>query len=253
MRAVILAAGFGTRLAPLGLEGPKALLPVRGRPALDWILLALDAVEGLEAVDLVSNANFYPQFEEWKSRSGARIPITILNNGATSNETRLGAVGDLLRYLDQQPLQRRPNEMLVLASDNLWSMDLNSAVQHFRRRKCSGCLLREVSPEDLCKRGVARVAEDGRLVELLEKPSEPPSRWAVPPVYYLTREAIAFAMQYPRRPRPPDAIGHLLAWLCKRVPVWTYRVEGDWLDIGDPEDYQRAASNFLPFGCEGTK
>ena len=82
MRGVILAAGFGTRLASLGLERPKALLEVQGRPALEWILLALEAVEGLEGVDLVSNAKFYPQFEGWKRGCESPLPITIFNNGA---------------------------------------------------------------------------------------------------------------------------------------------------------------------------
>lgn len=249
MRGVILAAGFGTRLASLGLERPKALLEVQGRPTLEWILLALEVVEGLDAVDLISNAQFHPQFERWKRGCQSPLPVAIYNNSVTSNEARLGAVGDLLAYLDRQPLAHGADGLLVLASDNLWTMDLNAAMQVFRRQGCSGCLLREAPRDDLRKRGVARVANDGRLVELLEKPTEPPSDWTVPPLYFLTRDAVRTVVQYPKDQLPTDAIGHLLAWLCRQVPIQTYRVEGEWLDIGDLETYQRAASRFFPFGC----
>ena len=92
-------------------------------------------------------------------------------------------------------------------------------------------------------------AGDGRLVELQEKPEEPPSDWTVPPLYYLTRDAVRTAMQYPRDERPMDAIGHLLAWLCRQVPIQTCRVEGDWLDIGNLEAYQKTAGGFFPFGA----
>lgn len=249
MRAVILAAGFGTRLAALGLAKPKALLEVQGRPALEWILLALEAVEGLEAVDLVVNAKFYPQFESWKQGHRSSFFLEILNNGVLRNEARLGAVGDSLAYLARQPQAREAEGLLLLASDNLWTMNLNAAVREFRGRGCSGCLLRQAPREELGKRGVARLASDGRLVELLEKPAEPPSDWVVPPVYYLTREAVGVALQYPTSRLPTDAIGHLPAWLCRRVPIFTYRVEGEWLDLGDLETYQKASGRFVPFGC----
>jgi len=248
VKAGILAAGFGTRMAQLGQDRPKALLKVGGRAALDWIVLALGAIEDVSEIDLITNAKFLEQFEAWKEREERPLPIRILNDGAMDNESRRGAIGDFLWYFEQACEGASPEEMLLLASDNLWCDDLGAIVERFRGKGRSGCLLRREAPEQLHRRGVARVDGEGRLIELIEKPNDPPSSWVVPPIYYLRREAIEAARRYPTGERSRDAIGHLLAWLCEQVPIVTERLEGPWLDIGNLETYHQGRETFRPFG-----
>ncbi len=127
MKAVLLAAGYGTRLRPLTDDRPKHLLPVGGRPMLDWILDSVREVEDVDAVHLVTNHRFAADFEEW----GASRDVVVHDDGTTSNEDRLGAVGDLRLVIEAAGLG---DQELVVLGDDLLELSLPGFVEWWRAK-----------------------------------------------------------------------------------------------------------------------
>ncbi len=243
MIAILLCAGFGTRMYPLTRERPKALLPVAGKPVLDYLVEQLIRLPGLTAVHLVSNGCFYEQFKAWQSRVEAElaagaITIQLHNNGVTRNEERLGANGDLALALGRI---ERPAGALIAAGDNILLFDLLPIWQRFQSERHNLVLaLAQADQEKLRRTGVLLLDDDDRVLALLEKPHEPPSRWTCPPFYFLTGAALRLARPFLNQSGPPDAMGHLIAYLADKTPIFAVKVAGRRLDIGSPDSYREA-------------
>ncbi len=122
MKAVILVAGYATRLYPLTKNKPKALLKVGGKTILQHILEKIQEVDIINEVFLVSNARFYPHFQEWV----ADRPIKVLDDGTSTNETRLGAIADLQFAIEKEKID---DDIIVLAGDNLFDFSLVDFVE----------------------------------------------------------------------------------------------------------------------------
>src|SRR6202040_1762844 len=112
MNALILAAGYATRLYPLTLNKAKPLLEVAGKPMIEWVLDNLAPVPGIESVYVVTNNKFAADFQAWADGYVKRQPkmtFKIVNDGSTSDQDKLGAIGD---------------NNLVIARENLAASDL---------------------------------------------------------------------------------------------------------------------------------
>ncbi len=265
MKAVLLCAGYATRMGALTARFPKSLLPVAGRPILDDLVDQLIATERIDEIVVVANRRDYAHFERWRrdrvDETGERrepdgcepgahdvaVPIRLLDDGTRSNEERLGAVGDLAFAIEAAALE---GPLVVAAGDNLFRFDLAGYLDAFACEAEEGgastmvLLSRERDRARLSRSGVAEVAPDGRLLRLWEKPASPPSDDACPPLYLLGAEAIAEVRRF-REARPnADAPGHLIAWLAEHSVVRTHRMDGERLDVGDLASY-RAAEAWL--------
>jgi glucose-1-phosphate thymidylyltransferase len=222
MKALILAAGYATRLRPLTDSIPKQLLPVGGRPIVDWIL---DRVEQTSAdeIHLVTNARFAPDFERWAADKNVRIH----NDGTTSNDDRLGAVGDIhFVGLD--------DDLLVVAGDNLFDYSLAEYEAYWRDKGGSSVAVHDVGDRELAKKyGIVDVDDNDRITNFVEKPENPPTTLCATATYLYTREHARLVETYLEEGNPPDQPGHYVAWLHKRAPVYAYRFTGEWFDIGD--------------------
>jgi glucose-1-phosphate thymidylyltransferase len=230
VKAVLLAAGYATRLRPLTDERPKHLLPVGGRPMLDWILDRVRELPAVDEVHLVTNSRFAPRFVTWAAANG----VTVHDDGTTSNDDRLGAVGDLKLVIDRAGLEGE--ELLVLAGDNLFEFSLPAYVEWWRGkpRPASAVPLHDVGDFELAKHyGIAETGADDRIVELVEKPSEPRSTLAATLIYLLAGEHVRLVSPYLDEGNSPDNAGSFLSWLAAREPVYGYRFAGHWYDIGD--------------------
>src|ERR1043166_8443968 len=98
MNALILAAGYATRLYPLTLNRAKPLLEVGGKPIVEWTVDNLAAIPDVGMIYIVTNDKFASDFQTWAERYGARHPksrFKIINDGSTSDEDKLGAIGDI--------------------------------------------------------------------------------------------------------------------------------------------------------------
>ena len=234
MKALILAAGYATRLSPLTDDFPKGLLPVGGRPIVDWIV---DNVHdaGIDDVHLVTNARFAPFFDEWAKGNG----VTIADDGTDSNENRLGAIGDIqFAALD--------DDALIIAGDNLFDYRLADFVDFWRTKgSASAVAVHDVGSRELAQKyGIVDVDDDDRIVSFVEKPDDPPSTLAATATYLYSRAQLALVGTYLEEGNAPDQPGNYVAWLHRREPVYAYRFAGGWFDIGDHEQLL-AADNRL--------
>jgi glucose-1-phosphate thymidylyltransferase len=230
VKAVILAAGYATRLRPLTDDVPKHLLPVGGRPMLDWVLDRVDEVDAVDAVHLVTNSRFAPVFARWAEQRR----VSVHDDGTTSNEDRLGAVGDLRLVIDAAGLE--DDELLVLAGDNLFEMSLSAFVGWWRAKpQPAGAVpLHDVGDLELATHyGIADTDGEGRIVRFVEKPSDPPSTLASTLIYLLPPEHVRLVRTYLDDGQSPDNAGSFLGWVARREPVYGYRFEGSWYDIGN--------------------
>ncbi len=242
MKALILAAGYATRLYPLTLATPKPLLPVGGRPIIGHLLAKLEEVPHLDEVVVVTNALFYPQFADWAVGAASRLPLRLLQDGTFSPETRLGAVGDAALAIRTLGLD---DHLLLLAADNLFDFSLVPMVAFFLDRGTDVVAVQFLDdPQRLRRTGVATLAADGRLVDFVEKPADPPSSWAVPPLYCYRRETLPLFQRYLEEGGNADAPGHFLAWLVHQRPVYAFPLPGRTYDVGTPEAYQQALARF---------
>lgn len=242
MRAVLLCAGFATRMYPLTEDVAKPLLAVAGRPVLDYLMDQLVSLPSLEAIHLVTNARFYPQFVEWRqdwqTRLSARLPIHIYDDGATDNSNRRGAVGDLAFVLRRMGCER---PALVAAGDNIFRFSLQPLWQRFSDERCNLVVgLRERNPARRQKTGVLEFGDGDVLIGFHEKPASPPSEWICPALYFLQPEALRAVFDYMEGPEVRDAPGHFIAYLVQQQRVHGVRIDGTRFDIGSHDSYRLA-------------
>jgi glucose-1-phosphate thymidylyltransferase len=237
MNALVLAAGYATRLRPLTDALPKQLLPVGGRPMLDWIADKLAEIPGLSDIHLVTNSRYAQDFAAW---AGARGEVTVHDDGTTSNDDRLGAIGDLRFVLGRTTLA--DDDLFVIAGDNLLDASLADYVAWWRTKgTASGVGVYDVGDPALARHyGVVELADDGRVVAFVEKPAEPSSTLAATATYILHREHVPLVDRYLAEGSSPDQPGNLFVWLHSREPVYGYRFEGEWFDIGDRDQLLEA-------------
>ena len=229
MKALILAAGYATRLRPLTDTIPKQLLPVGGRPIVDWILDRIEETSADE-IHLVTNARFAADFERW----AADKDVQVHNDGTTSNDDRLGAIGDI-RFVGLD------DDLLVIAGDNLFDDSLADYERYWRERDGSALAVLDVGDRELAKKyGVVDVDEDDRITGFVEKPEEPPTTLCATATYLYRREHARLIGTYLDEGNPPDQPGNFVAWLHTRAPVYAYRFEGGWYDIGDAKQLLEA-------------
>lgn len=241
----MLAAGYGTRLYPLTRDRPKPLLPVGGRPLLDRLVDDLDRVSGLTEILVVVNGRFEADVREWASGARGRItlPLTVLSDGTTRPEERLGAVGDIAFVVDEARLDE---DLLVVAGDNVFEFEVGRMVRDARDDASAAVVAVEElqDRERLRRSGVAVVRRDGLLEELVEKPEQPPTRIAVAPLHLYRAEILPLFRRYVEGGGEADAPGHFLEWLVPRRPVRAWRMPGPRHDIGTPEAYRATRSRF---------
>jgi glucose-1-phosphate thymidylyltransferase len=239
VKAVILAGGYATRLYPLTLDRPKHLLEVGGRPILELLLERLPLDE-LDAVYVVTNAKFAERFREWAESYPAAV--IVLDDGTTSEDDRLGAIGDLQLVIESQGLD---DDLIVAAGDSIFTERLDDFARFGRERGAAAIAVYDIGDLDEMKRlSSISVDADSRLVAFEEKPERPESTLAGIALYFYPRAVVPLVGRYLAEGNNPDQPGRLVAWLYERVPVYAWRVPGRWFDIGTPETLAEAEELF---------
>lgn len=246
MKALILAAGYATRLYPLTLDRPKALLPVGGKPMLDHLMEQLEQVEGLDEVYVVTNSKFAGAFREWAAaRSG--LPLRIIDDGTVDDDSKLGAIGDLDLTIREAELD--DEDLIVLAGDNLFSESI-APFPVFALGKGGPALgVYDVGDLDTIRRySVIELDDDDRVTRLEEKPERPRSTLAGIALYFYPRSALRYVREYLEEGNNPDQPGRLVQWLYPRTAVYGWRVPGRWFDVGSKETLAEADRAFTGAG-----
>ncbi|MBE5765616.1 MAG: nucleotidyltransferase family protein [Clostridiales bacterium] len=240
MKCLVMAAGYATRLYPLTENFPKPLLNVGEKTILDWLLDDIHASCPAEEYIVISNHKYAHCFEEWAK--GKSIPVSVLDDGTDSNETRLGAVRDIQFAIEEKKLD---DDLLVIAGDNVLDFSLGAFIA-YARGKDTSCIMRYFEPntERLKKCGVVLTDENDRIVSMEEKPAEPKSNWCCPPFYYYRREDVHFVAEGIREGCGTDAPGSFVAWLSGKTSMHAMQMPGKRYDIGNLESYREVQENY---------
>jgi glucose-1-phosphate thymidylyltransferase len=244
MKLVVLAAGYATRLYPLTLDRPKALLDVGGRPMIEHVLERVGGTADIDSVYVVTNSKFAGQFRAWADGYGA--DVAIVDDGTTSEEDRLGAIGDLDLVVRQERLD---DDLVVVASDNLFSEPVGEFFRFAREKAAPVVAVYDVGDlSQMSKYSAVEVDDDGRITFFEEKPAHPTSTLSAIALYCYPRPALPLIRRYLADGNNPDQPGRLVQWMHTRTPFYAWRVPGRWYDIGSAETLREAD---LAFG--GTK
>lgn len=245
MIAILLVAGYATRLYPLTINTPKPLLPVAGRAMLDYIVDEIDTLPDISTICLVSNNRFAGHFEEWaktRRQVNPNTPIVVLDDGTTDNQTRLGAIGDIRFAIDTLGIDE---DVVIVAGDNLFTYRMRDMYDFFRRTgKDTLIAIHVPEKSQLQKLAVATLDEDGKVLKMVEKPSVPESDTAIYATYFYRKETLPLIQKYLDEGNTPDAPGNFPAWLYTRQDVYAFRADGTCIDIGTPENYQDVCERF---------
>ncbi|MDD5255316.1 MAG: nucleotidyltransferase family protein [Candidatus Omnitrophica bacterium] len=245
MKAVILAAGYATRLYPLTKMYPKPLLKVKRRPIIDYIIDKLQGLDGLDEILVVSNNKFFRRFQAWQRRHPQKKKIRVVNDLTCSNADRLGAIGDADFAITKR---RLACDVLVIGGDNIFDGDLEAFLAFARSKKKSPVIgaydIGRLS--DARHYGVLKTDARHRVTDFQEKPAKPTSRLVAMCLYYFPAQKLRLIKEYMRaKDTRRDATGLYIDWLRKKVTVYAFVFGGRWYDIGDHEFYRKAQTSFV--------
>lgn len=239
MKCILLAAGYATRLYPLTKDLHKSLLKVGGTTLLDFIISKIEKVTAIDEIYIITNAKFYTQLKNHVKNNRS---VIVLNDGTTSNDTRLGAIADLQFVIDTLKIEE---DILVMAGDNLFDFELTDFYNFYKTVNSDCITTYEVnSVDDLRKTGVIEIDENKKVISFSEKPENPKSNLAVPPFYIYKKETLPLIKQYLAEDNNPDAPGNFIPWLIEKKGVCAYKFEGNRYDIGSLESYEKAKMEF---------
>lgn len=162
MKAIILAAGYATRLYHLTKDCPKPLLEVAGKTILDYITEKMERVEEIDEIIIFTNDKYAGHFEEWAKEAFYSKKMTLVNDGTLTNETRLGAIGDIQFVIEQLNIH---DDLMVLVGDNLFDFELTDYVRFYDRMD-TNCIATypENNIEQLRRNGIAEMDESQKVI-----------------------------------------------------------------------------------------
>jgi glucose-1-phosphate thymidylyltransferase len=241
MNVLILAAGYATRLYPLTLNKAKPLLVVGGKPIIEWLVDNLSGIPDLETIYIVTNDKFAADFQTWSQSYQKRHPefkFRIINDGSTSDEDKLGAIGDINFVVTQENLSE--TSLLIAAGDNLFTNSLADFVEYARNTDVTIAAYDVGDSEAIKKYGNVSVDAEGILTRFEEKPQKPQGTLAAIALYYYSPAVLSLLKTYLSAGNNPDQPGRFVQWLYTRKPVKTFQIKGRWLDIGSKETLENA-------------
>ena len=241
MNAIILAAGYATRLYPLTLNKAKPLLVVGGKPIIEWVVDNLVGIPDLETIYVVTNDKFAADFQAWSERYQDQHPefkFKIINDGSKSDEDKLGAIGDINFVITRENLMR--NNLLIVAGDNLFTESLTDFVVCAKETEATVAVYDVGDLEAIKKYGNIAVDAKGIITRFEEKPEKPRGTLAAIALYYYSPAVLSLLTTYLAAGNNPDQPGRFVQWLYTRKPVKTFQIKGKWLDIGSKETLENA-------------
>lgn len=242
MKSIIIAAGYATRLYPLTENFPKPLLSIGGNTILGRIISDIDPFPEITEHIVVSNHKFAGHFEAWASETVTSKRVKVIDDGTSTNDTRLGAVGDLLLAIKREQID---DDILVLAADNILDFSFRGFVDAFHAKGTSMIMCHhEPELHHLQRTGVIEVDGDMKVLQMQEKPSVPVSHWAVPPFYIYKKADLPLIRTCLEHGCGHDAPGNLAHWLVDRTIIHAWPMPGRRHDIGSLDSYYEAQQLF---------
>ncbi len=243
MKNIVIAAGYATRLYPLTENFPKPLLQIGGSTILGRLIEDIDRIEDINEHIVITNHKFASHFQEWAQSAKTSKPIRIIDDGTETNDTRLGAVCDLLLAIKECHVEE---DMLVIAADNILDFSFQGFVEEFKKKGTSMIMCHhEPSLKALQRTGVIEVDAEMKVLQMQEKPEVPVSNWAVPPFYIYSRHDLPLIKECLQHGCKFDAPGNLAHYLCNVTTLHAWEMPGKRFDIGSLDSYREALERFV--------
>lgn len=238
MKCVVIAAGYATRLGELTKNFPKPLLKIGENTILGRMLDDIDKIPEITEHVIITNHKFAPIFEDWKKAIHMTKLVTIVDDGTETNETRLGAVCDLLYAMEKL---RIDDDLLVVAADNLLFFSFQEFVD-FAKEKGTSCIMCHEQPsiEKLQRTGVVELDENMKVLGMEEKPQVPKSHWAVPPFYIYLKKDLDLVRHSVENGCGKDAPGNLAHYMVEHTTMHAWPMSAERFDIGSLDTYHEA-------------
>ncbi len=242
MKNIVIAAGYATRLGELTKNFPKPLLKIGESTILGRMLDDIDTIPQIDEHIIITNHKFAPIFEQWAAEQQYTKPITIVDDGTESNETRLGAVCDLLYAMEQLQID---DDLLVVAADNILFFSFREFVD-FAMSKQTSCIMCHEQPslEKLQRTGVVVLDEAMKVLNMEEKPQEPKSHWAVPPFYIYLKKDLEMVGAWVANGCGKDAPGNLAHYMVDTTTMHAWPMSAGRFDIGSLDTYKEACEKY---------
>ena len=238
MKAIILAGGYAKRLWPLTKNKPKQLLLVGGRPIIEYIMEKLETQKEINKIIISTNEKFEENFKEWLLGYKSSKNIELIIEPTLSEKNKFGSVGALGYLIKKKSIDE---ELMIIGGDNLFEFALRDLINYYREKKGDVVALYDLkSIQKARSYGVAKVDEEMRIIDFVEKPENPPSTLVSTACYVLSQEGIRGILTYLNAGENPDAIGFFIKWLIKRERVFGFVFSGKWFDIGSLESLKEA-------------
>ena len=241
MKALILCAGFATRLYPLTENFPKPLLKIKDKPIIEYLLEKISKIKEIDEIFIVTNKKFYQHFKAWNENLTFIKKIEIISDNTLTNEERLGSIGDINFVIKQKNLN---DDLLVLGGDNLFDFDLNNFISYFYKKDSDITALYDLKDLELIKKmSVVEINEKEKIIYFEEKPSSPKTTLMSICCYLYKKETLSLFEEYLKNNKA-DSPGNFIQWLYKIKPVYGFKLSGKWFDIGSFESLEKARKEF---------
>ena len=245
MKAIILAAGYATRLYPLTLNKPKALLPLNDMPIITYIVKEINKIKEVDDIFVISNSKFVEDFYSWQvdAQNNSDIPITVIDNGTQSEEDKRGAIGDIYYTIKQKNIV--DEDIIIIAGDNYFTYDLKEYYDFYKSVDRDCVCVKEVNNITMLRQfAVALIDENKKIIDLEEKPQTPKSNIGAYASYIYKKDTVPLVKKYLDEGNKPDSPGYFVQWLYKIKDVMAYEMKGECYDIGTFASYEEAKNSF---------
>ncbi|MFC1730505.1 nucleotidyltransferase family protein [candidate division KSB1 bacterium] len=238
IKVLILAAGYATRLFPLTKDKPKPLLPIAGKPMIEYIIEKICPMKEIDGFYVVTNNKFFRHFEDWNKGYDCGTSIEIINDGTLSNDDRKGAIGDMKYVID---LKNINDDLMVVGGDNLFEFEMQDLIDYFIDKQEPIVVLHDVKHHEIAMRmGVVEIDDNEKLISFVEKPENPKTTLIAICMYLFPKKDLIYIDKYLEEGRNPDAPGRLIEWLHTVRHTLGFVFEGLWFDIGDHDKLKEA-------------
>ena len=241
MKALILCAGFATRLYPLTENFPKHLLKIKDKPIIEYLLEKISLLNEIDEIYIVTNKKFYQHFKAWNENFDFLKKIEIINDNTLTNEDRLGSIGDTNFVIKQKKIN---DDLLILGGDNLFEFDLKDLISYFYQKNSDITALYDLQDLELIKKmSVVEINKEEKITYFEEKPSSPKTTLMSICCYLYKKETLYLFDEY-LKDNKADSPGNFVQWLYKIKPVYGFKFSGKWFDIGSFESLEKAKKEF---------
>ena len=240
MKAIILCAGYATRLYPLTLDKPKSLLPINGNPILSYTLEKLEEINEIDSIYVVSNSKFYNHFLKWSKSVSTQKKLKIIDNGTSSNGDRLGGIGDMWFTIEREGIN---DDILVILGDNLFDFRIKPMTDFFKTHNKTALGVYNMKDKQKLKTmGVVSV-KDNKVISFEDRPENPKSNLASTGLYIFSRDDIPKIKEYINSGKKREGPGFLILYWLKDG-IYAHLFNGKWYDIGTKEVYNKIKYNW---------